>query len=261
MSSFLRQKLDNIDLRYYLLDMRQNSYSKVIRNRIVRGNPGHIWTYSDFSSFPATAVAATLSRLHKEGVIERVRKGVYHRPRTSRFGKINPDPASVAAAVLDHRGVSWRLSGISAYNALGLTTQLSPVTVFDVERGTRSLKVGGQEDRIRIRVVPNIKGLSSEERGILDALRDLRWIPDASPSEALAKIIETFRSGEISFEQVAKVARHEPPRVRALLGVIGETIGAKPQLLDSLRKSLNPTTRFKVGLSEDFPTAKSWKVT
>ncbi|MDA2932888.1 type IV toxin-antitoxin system AbiEi family antitoxin domain-containing protein [Acidobacteria bacterium AH-259-D05] len=240
--------------------MKRNSYSAVIRSRIVKGNPGRIWTYSDFPSIPATATAAALSRLCKEGLIERLRKGVYHRPRTSRFGKINPDPASVAAAVLKHRGVSWKCSGISTYNALGLTAQLSPVTVFDVERGTRSLKVGGLEDRIRIRVVPNVRGLSSEERGILDALRDLRWIPDVSPSDALAKIIETFRSGEISLDRVVKVAQDEPPRVRALLGVIGETIDAKPQLLDSLRKSLNLTTRFKVGLSEDFPAAKSWKV-
>ncbi|MEO5936804.1 MAG: hypothetical protein ABIP81_06295 [Terriglobales bacterium] len=52
----------------------------------------------------------------------------------------------------------------------------------------------------------------------------------------------------------------EPPRVRALLGVIGPGIHASPTLLARLKKSLNPTTSFKLGLSSTFPAARTWNI-
>jgi hypothetical protein len=105
-----------------------------------------------------------------------------------------------------------------------------------------------------------VRGASPDERAVLDALRDLRWIPDTTPEHVIARIADLFRSNRISFERVARFARREPPRVRALLGAIGTSIGAGPHLLEKLKGSLNPMTHFSLGLSDKLETAREWNI-
>lgn len=95
---------------------------------------------------------------------------------------------------------------------------------------------------------------------MLDALRDLRWIPDTTPENVVARIADLLRSDRISFERVARFARREPPRVRAVLGTIGRTVGADPHVLEELRGSLNPMTHFSLGLSDKLATAREWNI-
>jgi predicted HTH domain antitoxin len=107
---------------------------------------------------------------------------------------------------------------------------------------------------------PVVRGASADERAVLDALRDLRWIPDTTPEHVITRIADLFRSKQVSFERVARFARKEPPRVRALLGAIGRSIGADPHLLDELKRSLNPMTHFSLGLSDRLETAREWNI-
>ncbi len=231
----------------------------MVRTKIERGGSDRLWTYADFASLPTLAVAATLTRMARRGTIRRVRKGVYYTPRETRFGTTAPDPSRVAAAVLDRRGIAWRHSGLPAYNALGLTTQVSPVSTFAVE-GDVAVPRTNSEGRVRLRTVASIKNLTSEERAVLDALRDLKAIPDTTPAATLTRIVGLFRSNRVSFERVLKVGRKEPPRVRALLGMIGTMLGKDAGTLKPLRDSLNRTTSFKLGLAENFPEAREWSV-
>ena len=61
------------------------------------------------------------------------------------------------------------------------------------------------------------------------------------------------------FERLLKIADSEPPRVRALIGAIGEEIGKKPAALARLRTSLNPFSRFDFGLLSGLPHARDWQ--
>ncbi len=61
------------------------------------------------------------------------------------------------------------------------------------------------------------------------------------------------------FQRLARVARSEPPRARALLGALGEQIGARPALLKTLRASLNPLSRFDFGVFTRMPNAGAWQ--
>src|SRR5919198_4867498 len=99
--------------------MHDLAISEKISRKIEKGGLDRLWTYSDFRPFPQTAVAAALSRLAKQGVINRIRKGVYYKPKITRFGTTTPDAARVVEAVLKHRGVTATSSGLPAYNALG----------------------------------------------------------------------------------------------------------------------------------------------
>ncbi len=232
------------------------SVSRRVLKRIEKGGLDRVWTYKDFADLPGLPVAAALSRLAKKGRIRRVRKGVYYVPRVTRFGATNPDPATVAAAVLTRRGIAWSPTGPAAYNRLGLTTQVSPTATFAVSRMVRL--AAGSNTKLSLR--PVVRGASADERAVLDALRDLRWIPDTTPDYVIARIGDLFRSKRISFERVARFARREPPRVRALLGAIGTSIGARPHLLAELKASLNPMTYFSLGLSDKLETAREWNI-
>jgi hypothetical protein len=230
-----------------------------VLSRIKRGGQDRLWTYKDFADLPSLAVAAALSRLTKKGRIRRVRKGVYYVPRVTRFGTTNPDPSSVAAAVLTRRGIAWSPTGPAAYNRLGLTTQVSPTTTFAVSRKVR-LTSAGASTRLSLRPAAAVRSASADERAVLDALRDLRWIPDTTPENVIARIGDLFRSNRVSFERVARFARREPPRVRAVLGAIGSSIGADPSALEELRGSLNPMTHFSLGLLDKLETAREWNI-
>lgn len=237
----------------------RNSIASKVKARINAGGPGSLWTYSDFRPLPLLAVAVALSRLVKEGAIRRIRKGIYYIPRKTRFGELTPDAASVAAAVLKHRGVEWKASGLPAYNGLGLTTQVSPVVTFDVPEKIYSLKTG-TDVPVLLKTGTRVSGLTNSERVALDALRDLHRIPDTTPAEAIGKMVDLFRTGRISFNRVAERSFNEPPRVRAVLGAIGSEIGASPRTLTRLRKSLNPVSAYGFGLANALPHAREWRL-
>jgi len=62
-----------------------------------------------------------------------------------------------------------------------------------------------------------------------------------------------------TLERLLKVSRHEPPRVRAMLGAFGEKIGHKPEVLRQLRASLNPFSKFDFGMLAALPNARAWQ--
>lgn len=230
--------------------------AEIIRRKVEHGREDRLWTFRDFASLPTHAVAKALSRLTHEGVVHRVRKGVYYRPRTTRFGPTKPDFTEVFTDTLDRKDVDWKPTGLSVWNALGLTTQLPGVATFAVDRRVRVKSVGP----VRVRIVPYLISLSTEERAALDALRALRLVPDTTPAETIHRLVDLCRAKRLSFANLARAAFHEPPRVRALLGLIGTLLDEDDGLLAKLRRSLNPTTTFKLGLATSFPDAMAWGI-
>ena len=64
----------------------------------------------------------------------------------------------------------------------------------------------------------------------------------------------------MSFAKMLRVAKAEPPRVRAVLGLIGTLLGEPAESLETLRHSLNPLTTFRLGLKDAFPDAAEWNI-
>ena len=65
---------------------RKRPVTASIRQRIERSGE-RLWRLDDFRDFPFTAVAQALSRVARNGVIERLSKGVYYRNRQTVLGK------------------------------------------------------------------------------------------------------------------------------------------------------------------------------
>lgn len=239
----------------------ENSVATKVRKRIERGGDDRLWTYSDFRGLPPLAVAAALSRSTRgpKPLIRRVRKGVYYFPKNTRFGETRPDTARVAAHLLNRRGIAWAPTGTTAYNGLGLTTQVSPKITFRVNRPVRSVD-WGEGTKIRLRPSYAVEGLESSELTALDALKDLRRIPDSTPADTVRRVSDLVVSGRLSFNRLARLAEHDSPRARALVGVIGSRIGANPKLVAKLKKSLNPLTTFRLNVGGSIPTAGEWHI-
>ena len=106
--------------------------------------------------------------------------------------------------------------------------------------------------------------VTTEGRAALDALRDLRRVPERDagrhyPPDSL--IFAAERSEDFEFVRLgARASMHEPPRVRALLGLIGTLLVEDASILAKLRHSLNTTTTFKLGLAVDFAAAADWGI-
>jgi len=117
---------------------------ETIRNRINEIGVGEPFTSTQFNALGTRAsVDQTLSRLVKKGEIRRLSRGVFVRPRKSRYvGEVMPEPASVAKAIASARGETVQVHGAEAARLLGLTTQMPIQAVFYTSGPSRELKLG-----------------------------------------------------------------------------------------------------------------------
>jgi hypothetical protein len=92
----------------------------------------------------------------------------------------------------------------------------------------------------------------------LDFLRNRGAASELTPEETLQRLLRHFREAE-TFERLAGVALTEPPRVRAILGAIGQQLGKRQTLLGYLRAGLNPLSRFDFGILSGLRYAFAWQ--
>jgi hypothetical protein len=100
--------------------------------------------------------------------------------------------------------------------------------------------------------------LSEADAALLDFLRRRGHTSELSPQETVRHVVELL-SQKGRFERLLKVAASEPPRVRAMLGAIGQQLGKSRTSLQHLRDSLNPFSRFDFGSLAGLPHAHLWQ--
>src|ERR1700722_10339278 len=96
--------------------------TEMVRQRIEEGGE-RIWRMDDFRDLSFVAVAQALSRLSRAGLVQRLSRGVYYRPRSTRFGPSIPNPATLQQIASKRRPVFC--AGASAASLLGFTTQVA----------------------------------------------------------------------------------------------------------------------------------------
>ncbi len=104
----------------------------------------------------------------------------------------------------------------------------------------------------------NREGLSPTEGALLEFLRERGQSSDLSP-ERTRRRLHQLLTQENTFARLVKAAEKEPPRVRAMLGALGQELEADPSLLQRLRKSLNPASRFDFGALRGLKYARDWQ--
>lgn len=238
-----------------LLPTDSRSTARQVRHLIEHGGE-RLWRYEDFTGLPLTSVAKALSRLTRAGVIERLSKGIYYRSRQTTFGTSRPSPAAIRN--LASRRSSIFPAGIAAANLLGFTTQ-NPMRC-EVATSSASLprKLIGVDTLVHTRRPTAWDSLSETDAALLDFLRQGGKSSELSPSKTTRKLL-TLINDKRRFDRLLKVSHSEPPRIRALLGAIGEEIGKSSRVLERLRATLNPLSRFDFGMLVGLRCAHKWQ--
>lgn len=120
------------------------STAETIRKRILRVRKGEPFTNTRFLKLGSRAsVDKILSRLVEEGVIQRIARGVFVRPKKSRFiGNVMPDVTKVVEIMARDHGETIQVHGAEAARRFKLSTQVPTMPVFYTSGSTRVLKVG-----------------------------------------------------------------------------------------------------------------------
>jgi len=263
MSSFTAKKLDTTALLKDTDAVRTHSKQPtesspimgLVRRRIERTGE-RLWRLEDFDDLPFSAVAQSLSRLTREGAIERLSKGVYYRARPTTFGKSLPSPTTIQK--LASRRKTVYPAGIAAANLLGFTTQTARRSEVSTSALSVPRKLIGSETVVYTRRPEAWGRLPETDAALLDFLRRGAKSSELSPAETIARIVALL-SEKGRFERLLKVADSEPPRVRAILGAIGEQLGKESAVIQRLRASLNPFSKFDFGLLTGLPGARHWQ--
>jgi hypothetical protein len=219
----------------------------------VRGGGERYWAHADFRDLPPTAVAHALSRLTASGELQRVRKGIYYRPKQTVLG---PSVASGAALLAQTAKMPLHPAGLTAGTALGLTTQNPAHPEFATPAS--AVPAGLNDATVHTRRPLSRTALDDLDGAVLELLRDGARQSDLS-ARATTRRLVSMLSEPGRFKLLADAALHEPPRVRAMLGALGERANAPDPDVDRLRKSLNPLSKFDFGLLRSLPNAKDWQ--
>ncbi|MEY2828761.1 MAG: hypothetical protein RIQ33_619 [Bacteroidota bacterium] len=235
-----------------------------IREKIKNIPESQPFGYADLGIAPADffTAAKALERLQKKGEIKKVAKGMFYKPEISTFGEMPPNYESILQNYLYEGGKrTGYVTGYALYNQLSLTTQMAFTTKIATNRNLKKINIGWLKTN-SVKAYVAVTEENFQLLGILDALKDIKSIPDSSASNAIKILmpkVKNFSKKEIG--ALIKYALQYPPRVRALLGAVLENIFKDKFDLSALKKSLNPSTTFKLGIkNNNLPTAQNWNM-
>lgn len=230
-----------------------------LRNRIDGFNPGLVIKYSDLEDITDNAIALSkaLSRMVKANKLEKIEKGVFYKPKLSKFGKINPSINEIIKKECEKNGeIIAYITGVNLYNKLGLTTQISNVIELASNKRKPTKEIIGNKIKfiqtnstISISVIPLLQ--------ILDALKNIKKIPDGNLKESYE--ILKYKINELNFddkEKITDLALDYSPFTRAIVGTILEEVSNIN--LYKLEKSLNSFTSFDLDI--EIKNKKRWNI-
>ncbi len=171
------------------------STAATVRSALGRVPKGKPFTGARFSGCGSpAAVGRTLSRLAAAGEIRRVARGVYVRPKFSRYvaGGMAIDVREVARTVARRHGETLQVHGFEAIRRFGFSTQMPLSPVYHTSGTTRTLHVGAGSVRLRHTSNRRLLQFPGEPAGV--ALSALWYLgkEEVTP-ETVARIAKVLR--------------------------------------------------------------------
>ena len=166
-----------------------NGYMQEIRARILAAEDGAVFVAPDFADIADTAtIRQGLKRLYQSGIIRRIIRGVYEKPKYSKLldEYVAADPDAVAKALA--RSYHWTIvpCGNTALNLLGLSTQVTAVWSYISDGPYKTYEWNSTKLEFKHRTNKEITGLSYMTSLVIQALKTLGRI------NVTAKIIQTL---------------------------------------------------------------------
>lgn len=153
-----------------------NGYMQEIRARILAAEDGAVFVPPDFADIADTAtIRQGLKRLYQSGIIRRIIRGVYEKPKYSKLldEYVAADPDAVAKALA--RSYHWTIApcGNTALNLLGLSTQVTAVWSYISDGPYKTYEWNSTKLEFKHRTNKEITGLSYMTSLVIQALKTL----------------------------------------------------------------------------------------
>jgi len=139
------------------------SVKESVQQQIEKVPLGEPFTNSRFLRLGSrAAVDKTLSRLVEEGAIQRIARGVFVRPKQSRFvGNVMPDVSRVVAVIAKDHGETIQVHGAEAARRFKLSTQMPTTPVYYTSGPTREIRIGN----LKVKLVHTSSGRKLQHAG------------------------------------------------------------------------------------------------
>lgn len=120
------------------------SVAYVISQRVKRLKKGQPFVGTKLASVGSrSAVNKALSKLVLAGLLERVARGVYMRPKLNSYiGPVRPSPLTVMKVITTANGETIQVHGAEAVRRLGLSTQMQVLPTYYTSGSSREIKIG-----------------------------------------------------------------------------------------------------------------------
>jgi len=240
--------------------VKTTDYIKVTIDKFPKG---YVFTYVDFITEVNSreAVIKALNRLASSNKIAKLSKGKFYKPEQSPFGDLEPSRKQVVKDLLEKDGkILGYITGLAIYNQLHFTTQVSHV----IQIGRNVTRPALKRGQYKIRFIKQNNIITKENIPLLqliDVIRFINKIPDTnieSSCKRLTAILSELDAGK--WKTMIRLSMKYPPATRALLGSILERMNVIIDLKD-LQKSLNPITKYKLGISTQvLSTSLNWNI-
>lgn len=146
-----------------------------ITKRIENMYEGRILFISDFSDLNGNekVVSRALSAEEKKGNIVRLAKGMYLRPKITRFGIVYPSVDEMVKAIAHRDKSKVQPCGMTALNMLGLSTQVPTKYTYLTLGSSRKLKLGDRLIELKRSVPKNFVFKTTLGALLMQALKSL----------------------------------------------------------------------------------------
>ena len=236
--------------------------SKTIEQTVNAFRSDYVFTYRDLGLPPESSanVIRKLNRMADSGVIQRLSKGRFYKPKQTMFGSLKPSQQEVVKDLLEKNGkIIGYLTGVSIFGQLGLTTQISNI----IEIGVKGKKNNTRRGMYSIRFVQQANIITKSNiplLQLLDSIKSIKQIPDSTPDSSYNRIREIIKFlDEKSLDLMVKLAMKYNPMTRAIVGAIIEELYGEERAR-ILRDTLNPITVYKVGLTKKVLSTNNFRI-
>lgn len=172
-----------------------------LRQRIETLPEDSVLFRSDFPDYHSEFVGGTLSELTNEGVLVKLAQGIYARPRKSRFGVVLPSVEKIVQAISKRDNAKVIPFGMTALNALGLSTQVPMNYTYLTTGSERTISLKNQQVVLK-RGVP--KNFCYTTRLISLMVQALRALKQENVGQEEIQTIRTLITREPDKESLTK---------------------------------------------------------
>jgi len=242
----------------------KNSIAESVKSKVNKIEPGVVFSYTSFKldDTDKMAMANTLSRMVRKGTIVRVAKGKYYKPKQSTFGQLRASERQIIDAVTIRKGERiGYVTGLSVYSLLGLTTQISNTITIATNTRLPDKEIEGYKIKFVQRTAP-VQEEYIPLLQILDAIRDIKTIPDTTIESSLKILIEQVKSLSLKDRQLlARLVMDYNPATRALMGAILEQYSKRTTIV-KIAQSLNSLSQYNIGIPNGtlLPNKAKWNL-